>query len=79
MSEKTISVRRDYTLETHAPSIAYPGDTTTITVSVFNSTSQITGATLDLSIGTGGSLLQKSETLILQPSQAIGQDYQVAV
>jgi MG2 domain/Bacterial Alpha-2-macroglobulin MG10 domain/Alpha-2-macroglobulin family/A-macroglobulin TED domain/Alpha-2-macroglobulin bait region domain len=79
VSEKTISVRRDYTIETHAPSLAYPGDTTTITASVFNSTTQITGATLDLSIGTGGSLLQKSETIILQPSQSIGQEYKIEV
>lgn len=79
MSEKTIAIRRDYTLETHAPSLAYPGDTTTITASVFNSTPQITGATLDLSIGTGGSLLGQSEALILQPSQAVGQDYKIEV
>lgn len=79
VSEKTISVRRDYTLETHAPSLAYPGDTTTITASVFNSTTQITGASLELSIGTGGSLFQKSETLILSPSQSVWKNYQIVV
>jgi alpha-2-macroglobulin len=79
VSEKTISVRRDYTLETHAPSLAYPGDTTTITASVFNSTTQITGASVELIIGTGGSLLEQSESIILQPSQSVGQDYKVVV
>ncbi len=79
VSEKTISVRQDYTLETHASSLAYPGDMTTITASVFNSTPQISEATLELNIGTGGSLWKKIETLILSPGQAVWQDYKIVV
>ena len=72
-------MRRDYTLETHTPTLAYPGDLTTITASVFNSTSRITPVTVSLDIGTGGTLLKQSETLILNPSQAVGHDYRIEV
>ncbi|MBC7503547.1 hypothetical protein H7169_01120 [Candidatus Gracilibacteria bacterium] len=79
VTEKTIAVRREYTLEVHAPSLSYSGDLTTITASVFNSTPQITGATLDLNIGTGGSLLTQSSEIILNPSQSIKQEYKIKI
>ncbi len=79
VSEKTIGVRRDYTLEVHAPTLAYPGDTTTITASVFNSTPRITPVMVSLDIGTGGTLLKQGETLILNPGQAAGNDFKIEV
>lgn len=75
VAEKTIAVRRDYTLETHAPTIVYGWDTTTITVSAFNSTTRITPVTLTLEVGSGGILYKKSETLILNPSTALSQEF----
>ena len=42
IAEKTIEVRKDYVIESHAPAIMRPGDSTTITASVFNSTKKIT-------------------------------------
>lgn len=79
ITEKTIPVRREYTLEVDAPSLSYPGDVTTITTSVFNSTPQITGVTLDLSIGMSGSLLTQSVDLILNANQSISQEYKIEV
>ena len=52
VAEKPIQVRRDYTLESYVPYIAYPGDTTTITASAFNSTKKVTSTTLTLIMGT---------------------------
>ena len=48
VTEKTIAVRRDYSLETHAPYISYAGDTTSITASIFNNTKKVTPITLSL-------------------------------
>ncbi|NRH21094.1 hypothetical protein HOO68_03555 [Candidatus Gracilibacteria bacterium] len=79
VAEKTISVRRDYTIETHAPTLVYGGDTTTITASAFNSTKKITPVTLSLEIGTGGILFKKSETLILNPSAGLSQDFVIDI
>ncbi len=42
IAEKTIEVRKDYLIESHAPMIMRPGDTSLITASVFNSTNRIT-------------------------------------
>jgi uncharacterized protein YfaS (alpha-2-macroglobulin family) len=79
VSESTIQVRRDYTLELHAPSLLYPSDHTTITASVFNSTTRITPVSVELLIGTGGSLYQKTETMILGASQSLGKDFDIEV
>lgn len=65
VGEKTIAVRRDYTLESHVPYIAYPGDTTTVTATAFNSTKKVTSATVTLSIGTGANILKKEQEVIL--------------
>ncbi len=79
VDEKTISVRRDYTLETHTPTLVYTQDQTTLTASAFNSTQRITNTQLTLEIGTGGSLLKKSETLILNPNTWLNQDFKVTI
>lgn len=79
VTEKTIAVRRDYTLETHAPTIVYGWDTTTIVASAFNSTNKITPTTLTLEIGSGGSLFKKSETLILNPSSGMSQEFVIDI
>lgn len=50
IKEKTLSVRRDYTLETHTPTIAYPGDSITFTASAFNATKKVTKAQVVLTV-----------------------------
>ncbi len=69
MKEKTIQVRRDYTLETHVPYIAYPGDSTTITASAFNSTKKVTQATIVLTVGSGSNALQERKEVIMNPNE----------
>jgi uncharacterized protein YfaS (alpha-2-macroglobulin family) len=79
VKEKTIAVRRDYTLETHAPAFLYKNDKSTITASVFNSTIRVTPVTVTLEIGTGGSLMKKTETLILGASSSISKDFAIEI
>jgi uncharacterized protein YfaS (alpha-2-macroglobulin family) len=74
-----ISVRRDYTLELHAPSLLYPADHSRITASVFNSTTRITPVSVELLVGTGGSLYRKTETMILGANQSLGKDFDIEV
>jgi uncharacterized protein YfaS (alpha-2-macroglobulin family) len=69
VKEKTIQVRRDYTLEAHVPFIAYPGDTTTITTSAFNATKKITQATIVLTLWSGSNALQESKEVIMNPNE----------
>jgi hypothetical protein len=79
VTEKTIAVRRDYTLETHTPTLVYQGDKTTLTASAFNSTIRVTPVQISLEIGTGGSLFKKSESLILSPSTVLSQDFPIEI
>lgn len=79
VAEKTISVRRDYTLETHVPFIAYPGDTTTITASAFNSTKRITSTTVTLSLGTGATFVKKEQNLILGAGESKAVDFSLVI
>ncbi len=79
VAEKTIAVRRDYTIETHAPALVYTGDQTTITASAFNSTLRVTPVQLSLEVGTGGNLFKKTETLILNPSASLSQDFRLDI
>lgn len=79
VAEKMISVRRDYTIETHVPTLVYGWDTTTITASAFNSTKKVTPVTLILEIGSGGTLYKKSETLILNPNTGLSQDFVIDI
>jgi uncharacterized protein YfaS (alpha-2-macroglobulin family) len=79
VSENTIQVRRDYTLESHAPSLLYPSDQSTITASVFNATARITPVSVELLIGTGGSLYRKTETMILGANQWGAKDFRIEV
>lgn len=79
VTEKTIWVRRDYTLETHAPTLLYQEDQTIITASAFNSTQRITPITLSLEIGNSGSLYMKSEEFILNASEAKSQDFSIKI
>lgn len=75
VSEKTIQVRKDYVIETHAPMILRPSDSSTITASVFNSTKKITGATLTAIIGTGSSVIRKNLEVTLNPNTSISRDF----
>ena len=75
IAEKTIEVRKDYVIESHAPAIMRPGDSTTITASVFNSTKKITGATLSILIGTGANSIKKSVDLTLNPGESLSRDF----
>ncbi len=79
VGEKTIAVRRDYTLETHAPMMVYQGDKTTFTASAFNSTNRITPVVVNIEIGTGGSLMKKTESLILSPSSIGALDFSIDI
>lgn len=79
VAEKTINVRRDYTLESHIPYIAYPGDTTTITASAFNSTKKITQASIILSFGTGSSVIKKEQAVILAVNESKSVDFTFSI
>lgn len=72
-------MRRDYTLESHAPTLLYPGDQSTITASVFNTTARIIPVSVELLVGTGGSLYRKTETMILGANQGVGKDFGIEV
>ena len=75
VAEKTIEVRKDYVIESHAPMIMRPSDSTAITASVFNSTKKITAATLSLLIGTGANVIKKSVDLTLNPGESLVRDF----
>lgn len=79
MTEKTIRVRRDYTLETHVPYIVYPGDATMITASAFNSTKKITSASVVLSLGTGATFMKKEQAIILGASESKAVDFTLTI
>lgn len=79
VSEKTINVRRNYTLETHAPYIGYAGDKTTIIASIFNQTSRVTPVTLHLEMGTGASIIKKSQELMLNPSKNVEHTFSINI
>lgn len=79
VTEKTISVRRDYTLESHVPYIAYPGDSTTITATAFNSTKKITQASVILSLGTGSTMVKKEQSVILSANESKSVDFSFTI
>lgn len=69
IKEKTLSVRRDYTLETHTPTIAYPGDSITFTASAFNATKKVTKAQVVLTVWTGSNGYQEIDEVIMNPNE----------
>jgi alpha-2-macroglobulin len=75
VSEKTIQVRKDYVIEALAPMIIRPGDTSRITASVFNSTKNITAATLTATIGTGAQVVKKTVDVTLNPGESLSRDF----
>ena len=79
ISETPISVRKDYVLETLAPMIVRPGDSSTITVSAFNTTSTVTRASLEIFIGTGSSVIKKTSDLILNPKESVAKTFDFEV
>lgn len=79
VSEKVIAVRRDYTLEAHAPYISYGGDSTTITASAFNNTTKVTPITLTVTVGSGTNVVQRSEDLILNPTENASRSFSIPV
>lgn len=74
-AEKTIEVRKDYTLEAQAPMIARQGDTFTITASAFNATKQVTNTEITLIFGTGTEALRQKQALVLSPTEAKSVDF----
>ena len=70
VAEKNLSVRKDYTLETHIPMIAYPGDTFTVTASAFNATKKVTKAQVVLTVGSGTNSYQSIEEVIMNPNES---------
>lgn len=79
VSEKTIAVRRDYTLESRVPYIVYPWDTTTIVSSAFNSTKKVTSATVLLSMGTGETFMKKEQNIVLNPGESKSVEFSFSV
>jgi uncharacterized protein YfaS (alpha-2-macroglobulin family) len=79
VKEKTIPVRRDYTLEAHVPSIAYAGDTFTLTTTAFNATKKITNTIIRITIGSASQLIEQEKTVILGVWQPASQDFRVQV
>jgi uncharacterized protein YfaS (alpha-2-macroglobulin family) len=66
VGEEVIQVRRDYTLESHVPTIVYPGDSFEVTFSVFNATKKITNTEVVVRFGTGDSVFEFKLPLIVQ-------------
>ncbi len=70
VKEKPIQVRRNYTLEAHLPYIVYPLDTTTVTVSAFNTTKKITQADIVLTVWSWSSVFEEEQEVILNPNES---------
>lgn len=66
VNEKTIQVRRDYTIEPHIPAIAYPWDRFESLINIFNSTKKITNADIEVKFGSGASQKIYTGSVILQ-------------
>ena len=79
VAEKTVQVRKDYTIESHVPYIVYPGDTFNATATVFNSTNKITNADVIFIFGTGSAQVTKKQPVILQALSATAIDVPVEV
>jgi alpha-2-macroglobulin len=65
IAEKTIEVRKDYVLESAAPTILRSWDIFTITASAFNNTKRITPVEIVLTMGTWASKIEKKWSLTL--------------
>jgi len=79
VAEKTIPVRRDYTLEAHVPSFAYPGDRFVLDVSAFNATRAIIQATVELAMGTGETAFTGAEDLIMNVESRAGTNFSLTI
>lgn len=78
-SEQTLSVRREYTLQTHIPAFAYPEDTFDVTLHAFNATRTITATELRLEIGTGASVETPIRKTILPVSGNHAESYRIRI
>lgn len=67
MAESTISVRKDYVVEPHLPTIVRAGDTFTISANLFNNTKRITGAKVILTIDPKLFSGETNRSVTLQP------------
>lgn len=79
VQEKTIQVRKDYVVESHAPMILRPTDSSRITASVFNSTKRVTPAKLMITIGTGADIISKTVDVTLNPGESVSRDFDFSV
>jgi hypothetical protein len=59
--------------------MVYQGDKTSFTASAFNATNRITPVIVSLEMGTGGTLLKKSESIILNPSSIGAIDFSIDI
>ncbi len=72
-------MRRDYTLEAHVPSFAYPGDQFTLDVTAFNATKSITQAHVDLVMGPEGSAFTGTKELIINVENRAGTNFSLEI
>jgi alpha-2-macroglobulin len=79
VTEKTIQVRKDYTIETHVPYIAYPGDTFHAITTVANATKKITNANVEVTFGTGADAFVDTKSVIIQAFSTTAVDVVVPV
>jgi uncharacterized protein YfaS (alpha-2-macroglobulin family) len=77
--QKTIAVRKDYVLESTAPTILRSGDTFTFTTSAFNNTKRITPVEVVLTFSTGSSKIEKKWSLTLDVMDRKSIDFSLEV
>lgn len=78
VAQKTIEVRKDYTLEVAHPMILRNGDTFTFMVQAFNATKRITPVEISLRVGTGASQMLKKTNLSLAAFERKGANFFLA-
>ena len=79
IAEKTIQVRKDYTIETHVPYMAYSGDTIQAIATVANATKKITSAEFTYVFGSGSEEYTVKKSIIIQPFSSTKVDITVPV
>ena len=79
VTESTIQVRKDYTIETHVPYMAYSGDTIQAIATVANATKKITSAEFTYVFGSGSEEYTVKKSIIIQPFSSTKVDITVPV
>lgn len=78
-AEHTLLVRRDFTLESHIPTLSYPGDSFEVTLQAFNATRTITPVELRFEVGSGAQVQNPSKQGIIPVNSNISESYHLTI